>query len=121
MGKKVLIIDDEVDFCVLVKSYLIKKNCEVHISHTLTDGMGKFQTNSPDVVILDNNLPDGLGWPAAKNILAVAPGVNLFLISANTPGTKPIIEKDKYVDGTHYNLHVVEKPISITQIDNFLK
>ena len=83
------------------------------ISHTLHDGLGSVQNNTPDIVILDNNLPDGLGWPAAKNILEAAPGVHLFLISANKPGSKP--------DCDDRQCHVVEKPISISQIDNFLK
>ena len=111
--KKVLIIDDEVDFCLLMQFYLSKKNCEVSISHTLHDGLGSARKNTPDIVILDNNLPDGLGWPAAENILSVAPDAHLFLISANKPTNKPDM------DNSHF--HVVEKPISISQIDNFLK
>ncbi|WP_207491816.1 response regulator [Aridibaculum aurantiacum] len=111
--KKVLIIDDEVDFCLLMQFYLSKKNCEVSISHTLQDGLGLLKNNEPDIVILDNNLPDGLGWPAAKNILDAVPDVHLFLISANKPMHKP--------DITDSQCQVVEKPISISQIDNFLK
>lgn len=113
--KKVLIIDDEVDFCLLMQFYLSKKNCDVQISHTLRDGLGFVENGNPDIVILDNNLPDGLGWPAAKDILDVVPDVHLFLISANKP-TKP-----EFADSFNNNFHVVEKPISITQIDNFLK
>ncbi len=108
-----LIIDDEVDFCLLMQFYLSKKNCEVQISHTLKDGLGILKNENPDIIILDNNLPDGLGWPAAKSILAEVPNAHLFLISANKPSTKP--------DIVNSNFHVVEKPISITQIDNFLK
>ena len=111
--KKVLIIDDEVDFCLLMQFYLSKKNCDVSISHTLHDGLGLVHNSAPDIVILDNNLPDGLGWPAAKNILDAAPDVHLFLISANKPSNKPEVDSPK--------CHVVEKPISISQIDNFLK
>jgi DNA-binding response OmpR family regulator len=120
MGKKkVLIIDDEVDFCLLMQFYLSKKNCDVSISHTLHDGLGLVQDKAPDIVILDNNLPDGLGWPKAKDILNAAPGVHLFLISANKPSNKIDIDNDDEIDNNQ--LHVVEKPISITQIDNFLK
>ena len=111
--KKVLIIDDEVDFCLLMQFYLSKKNCEVRISHTLQDGLGLLKNCEPDIIILDNNLPDGLGWPAAKNILDAVPDVHLFLISANKPTLKPDINNS--------NCQVVEKPISISQIDNFLK
>jgi len=115
--KKVLIIDDEVDFCLLMQFYLSKKNCEVSISHTLHDGLGLVHNSTPDIVILDNNLPDGLGWPAAKNIFDAVPNVHLFLISANKPTNKPDIDNED----NNKKCHVVEKPISISQIDNFLK
>ena len=122
--KKVLIIDDEVDFCLLMQFYLSKKNCEVSISHTLHDGLGLVHQNLPDIVILDNNLPDGLGWCAAKNILEAAPGVHLFLISANKPSFRNNFDKlddDQDHDESHNHLQVVEKPISISQIDKFLQ
>lgn len=111
--KKVVIIDDEVDFCLLMQFYLTKKNCEVQISHTLRDGLGFIEDIRPDIVILDNNLPDGLGWPAAKNILNVQPDIHLFLISANIAKSNPELSDPQ--------LHVIEKPISIKQIDNFLQ
>ncbi len=114
MGKKkVLIIDDEVDFCLLMQFYLTKKNCEVSISHTLQDGLGIFENSRQDVVILDNNLPDGLGWSEAKHMLEASPETQLFLVSANYGNNKPEIESP--------NFHVVEKPISIMQINDFIK
>jgi len=112
-----------VDFCLLMQFYLSKKNCDVSISHTLRDGLGLVLDNPPDIVFLDNNLPDGLGWPAAKNILDAIPGVNLYLISANKPGTR----NSCYDDGSDDDqsgvskCQIIEKPISISQIDNFLK
>jgi len=123
--RKVIIIDDEVDFCLLVKFYLSKKNCDVCISHTLQGGLGLIKNNIPDIVILDNNLPDGLGWLAANNILEAAPGVHLFLISANKPTGKTGNNNDNSGNNNdnYYNkkVDVVEKPISISQIDTFLK
>ncbi len=115
--RKVIIIDDEVDFCLLVKFYLSKKNCDVIISHTLQGGLGLVKNNIPDIVILDNNLPDGLGWLAANHILESAPGVHLFLISANKPTGKARNNNDYSKE----KIDVVEKPISISQIDTFLK
>ncbi len=113
MKRKVLIIDDEVDFCLLLKYYLSKKDCDVSMSHTLREGLGMVENKHPDVIILDNNLPDGLGWSEAQNILKHSPDANLFLISANKTNMQFELMNDHF--------HVVEKPISIKQIDNFLK
>jgi two-component system OmpR family response regulator len=121
--KKVLIIDDEVDFCLLMQFYLSKRNCDVSISHTLHDGLGLVYHHAPDIIFLDNNLPDGLGWPEAPNIMKAVPGVHLFLISANKPVNKPFYKdkEDQHGDGDdNMQCHIVEKPISITQIDKFL-
>jgi DNA-binding response OmpR family regulator len=112
MPKKVLIIDDEVDFCLLLKYYLSKRNCEVFISNTLHDGMNKLKNNLPDVVILDNNLPDGFGWLEAESIKNFVPDAHIFLVSASKPVDKFLFDNKGF--------HVVEKPISISQIENFI-
>jgi DNA-binding response OmpR family regulator len=60
--KKVLIIDDEVDLCLLMKAYFLRKNYEVYIAHTLSDGLNRLGQIIPDYLFIDYNLPDGLGW-----------------------------------------------------------
>ena len=35
VSKKVLIIDDEMDLCHLLKEYFLRKNYEVNVAHTL--------------------------------------------------------------------------------------
>ena len=54
--KRILIIDDEADFCLLFKNYFVKKNYEVQISHTLKDGMDSIENFKPDIIFMDNNL-----------------------------------------------------------------
>lgn len=110
--KKVLIIDDEVDFCLLMQFYLTNKNCDVRFSHTLKAGMLEVRNNIPDIIIIDNNLPDGLGWTAAELISKDAPDANVFLISASKPSGNytPLLP----------HFQIIEKPISISQIDNLV-
>ena len=90
-----------------------KRNCDVSISHNLHDGLDLVEDKHPDVVILDNNLPDGLGWAEANKILKIVPSTHLFLISANKPNATRALENQTF--------DVIEKPISISQIENFLK
>jgi len=86
--KTILVIDDEVDFCSILKSYLGKKGYEVHISHTLADGLKTLDEVNPDIVFLDNNLPDGFGWKVADLIIEQHPNIELNLISAYTSAQK---------------------------------
>jgi DNA-binding response OmpR family regulator len=80
--RKVLIIDDEVDFGFLMKEYFSKKDCDVFVANSIATGLGLLQQEKPDYMLLDNNLPDGLGWSKTEFILANYPKTNLILISA---------------------------------------
>jgi DNA-binding NtrC family response regulator len=87
-NRKILIIDDEKDFGFLMKSFFTPKNYDVHIAYTLEDGMKKLEEERPDIIFLDNNLPDGLGWGKTEYILYNYPLTKLNLISAlNVPKT----------------------------------
>ena len=111
MRKKVLIIDDEVDLCMLMKNYFLRKNYEVHIAHTLGDGMKRLGEFTPDYVFIDYNLPDGLGWDKLPEMYQKYPQVHFHLISAFRP-TMP-----SELDGS--KLTVWEKPISLKALDHF--
>lgn len=109
--KKVLIIDDEVDFCFLLKTYLAKKNYEIVLANTLEDGMHLLQSETPDIVFLDNNLPDGLGWDKVEYICSSYPAVELNLISAY-----------QYSQNSSASrlLKVWEKPLDLQRLDQYL-
>jgi DNA-binding response OmpR family regulator len=86
--KKVLIIDDEEDFGMLMKRFFSQKNYEVFVAYTIEDGMKILDDEIPDIVFLDNNLPDGYGWDKTEYILGKYPQTQLNLISAlNVPKT----------------------------------
>jgi DNA-binding response OmpR family regulator len=59
MKKKILIIDDEVDFCLIMKGYFNRKNYEVFVAYNLQSGLFLIDENKPDILFLDNNLA---GW-----------------------------------------------------------
>jgi DNA-binding response OmpR family regulator len=59
--KTILIIDDEKDLCALLKRALIKEQYAVDCAFSLADADTKLKELNPDIVLLDNNLPDGSG------------------------------------------------------------
>lgn len=98
-NKKVLIIDDEVDFGLLMRSFFASKNYDVYVAHTIQEGLQTLEEEKPDFLFLDNNLPDGLGWGKTEYILVNYPNTRLNLISAmDVPKTSAS------------NFHILYKP-----------
>lgn len=80
--KKIVIIDDEEDLCHLMKTYFLELNHDVFLANTLGTGLSLIKEVSPDVVFIDNNLPDGLGWEKMSYLLEEFPACRINLISA---------------------------------------
>jgi DNA-binding response OmpR family regulator len=109
-SKKVLIIDDEKDFGFLMKSFFSPKNYEVFLAYTLADGMKLLEEQNPDIIFLDNNLPDGLGWGKTEYILVNHPLAQLNLISAlNVPKTSAS------------SFRILEKPLRFEELKKIME
>ncbi len=106
MNKKVLIIDDEKDFGLLLKGFFTRKKYDVSVSYNIEDGMKAIEELRPDFIFLDNNLPDGLGWGKTEFILKNYPATQLNLISAyHVPKTSTKA------------FRILEKPISMDELN----
>jgi DNA-binding response OmpR family regulator len=110
-SRKVLIIDDEMDLCILLKNFFTKQNFEVVMSHKLSDGIREALDFFPDIVFLDNNLPDSQGWSKAGYLLEALPNANIFLISAYK--SVPSLPENP-------RLTIIEKPLSLKTIESLI-
>jgi DNA-binding NtrC family response regulator len=110
--KKVLIVDDEIELCQLLKSYFEKRSCEVFISHTIESGIEALKSGKMDIVFLDNNLPDGSGWSLAPQLAIDSPETHITLVSGYYPKVPSMPEAARY--------SVIEKPVSFSDIDKHL-
>lgn len=105
---KILIIDDEEDFCENVGSYFKNIGLQVLTAGSLKDGLLVLEEQSPEVLFLDNNLPDGEGWKQAPYLVKKYPSLKINLISAY-----------KEVSGEFENMlnvKVWEKPLSLRKL-----
>jgi two-component system response regulator HydG len=110
MPQTVLIIDDEVDLCTMIRKYLNKRGYTVYIAHTLAEGLKKLYSLKPDALILDNQLPDGLGWSEVENINRELPDIHITLVSAYGTPKELLFEPDIPVT-------ILEKPLSMSDIE----
>jgi two-component system alkaline phosphatase synthesis response regulator PhoP len=56
--KKILVVDDEPDFCLIVQGQLEKEGFEVDLAYNGVEGLEKVQANPPDAIVLDVMMPE---------------------------------------------------------------
>jgi DNA-binding NtrC family response regulator len=69
MKKTLLVIDDDRVFCEAVRDYLTSDTVEVLLAHKAKDGLTLCSLQQIDVVLLDQQLPDGEGHTLCPTIL----------------------------------------------------
>src|SRR5688572_25642622 len=65
---KVLLVDDEVDICLLLSGILQREGFQTSYALSLNEAEGKLGMDDYKVVFLDLNLPDGVGYSLIPEI-----------------------------------------------------
>lgn len=89
-AKKVLIIEDEGEMCLLLNIILDSKDMELDHVKDLKNATEYLQSSDPAVVILDNKLPDGYGVDYISYIKANHPNVRIIMISGYGSAAKDV-------------------------------
>ena len=112
--KKIVIIDDEEDLCQLMKTYFLELDHDVFLANTLGSGLSLMKEVSPDVVFIDNNLPDGLGWEKMTYLLEEFPGCKINLISAFDYLPPDLKDRESH------SVNILEKPLRLNSLKDYL-
>lgn len=83
----ILIIEDEGDISLILNLMLKKEDVEIEHVTTLANAATFLKDQSPDIVIIDNQLPDGLGLEYIKEIKSSYPLIKIIMITGNTDTT----------------------------------
>jgi len=67
-GAMVLVVDDDVHICELIRLYLEKDGFRVTLSHDGRKAVEVFKDIAPDIVVLDIMLPGIDGWQVCREI-----------------------------------------------------
>jgi len=112
--KKIVIIDDEEDLCHLMKTYFLELNHDVFLANTLGSGLSLMREVSPDVLFIDNNLPDGLGWDKMSYLMEAFPFCKINLISAYEYLPSDLKGYDSH------SVNILEKPLRLNTLKDYL-
>lgn len=83
MNKKILVVDDEVNICELLKMELEFEGYEVVVCHDGLEALKAFETEEVDLILLDIMLPGMNGFEVCKKITAVS-DVPVLMLTAKT-------------------------------------
>lgn len=78
---KVLIVDDEIRMRRIIADYLHIKGYETAEAVDGVEAVEKFQSESPDLILLDVMMPRMDGWEACRRIRAIS-GVPIIMLTA---------------------------------------
>lgn len=80
--KKILVVDDEVDFLQVIKFRLEASNYEVVTASNGQDALSKVKSEKPNAVLLDIMMPEMGGLDVLKKIREEDPNLPVFIITA---------------------------------------
>ena len=80
--KKILIIDDEKDIVDLLSGFLNQRGYAVAVAMDGEEGLNKFDTENPDIVLSDIKMPNKDGFQFLKEVRAYRKWVPIIIISA---------------------------------------
>ena len=72
MATKILVVDDDVNICDLLRLYFEKEGYEVKTASDGAEGISYFKMYEPDIVLLDIMLPKKDGWQVCREIREIS-------------------------------------------------
>jgi CheY-like chemotaxis protein len=113
---RVLVIDDNVDGCVMLANLLRLKEYGVQMAHNGPDALAVTKTWRPDVVLLDIGLPQLDGYEVARRLRADPALKNMKLVATTGYGN----EKDlQLAREAGFDAHLI-KPIDLADVEKLL-
>jgi DNA-binding response OmpR family regulator len=82
-GAMVLVVDDELDTCLMVTQYLQRLQFKTHYATTLNDAQHKIKTIKFDLMFIDLTLPDGSGFDIVRHTADLQLTSKIIIMSAH--------------------------------------
>lgn len=79
---KILVVDDEVKICELLRRFFGKKDYTVITSNNGMDAIEKVQNESPDIMLLDIRMPGMDGMEVLKCIREFNKKIGIIMVTA---------------------------------------
>ena len=108
---KLLVIDDELPVCDILKDFFSKKDYQVFIATTVEEGLSIVRKEKPHIILLDIIMPGRSGIEALKQIKLIDDKAKIIMLTA--------ISNEKVIKQTmeHGASDYITKPFSLEQLE----
>lgn len=117
--KKVLIVDDEADICLLLSGLLKRMGYQPTCANFLDEGRQRLAQQTFDAVFLDLSLPDGVGFELLSHIRSTTSTTKVIMISAFdgiAERKRALQEGADYFIGKPFNRKTIEQALQYIQV-----
>lgn len=81
---RILIVEDDEDLCTMLGTILFAKHRNIESAYTLAQASTYLLKQEPDIILLDQNLPDGKGFDFLKKITLTHPHAKIIMMTSHT-------------------------------------
>ncbi len=120
--KRILVVDDEPDFCSIVQGQLEKEGFEVDVAYNGVEGIEKVHANPPDAIVLDVMMPEKDGYEMCAELkddekCCDIPIVLLTAVASHVTSTRYTHADGMSTEADDY----IAKPASAEEISDSVK
>jgi two-component system, OmpR family, alkaline phosphatase synthesis response regulator PhoP len=120
--KRVLVVDDEPDFVVVVKAYLEKAGFQVEVAYDGVEGLEKVKANPPDAIVLDVMMPEKDGYSVCRELKEEDAYKDIPIVLLTAVGSKVTTSTYSHYDGMSTEADdYLPKPASAQEITESVK
>ena len=111
---RILVVDDEVEVCNILKKFLVSKGYEVYTALDGETAVSKTKEVRPHIVLLDIIMPGMNGIDTLKEIKKVDPAVGVIMVTAVVDEE---LAKRAFELGAY---EYITKPLDLNYLENVL-
>jgi two-component system alkaline phosphatase synthesis response regulator PhoP len=120
--KRILVVDDEPDFCSIVQGQLEKEGFAVELAYNGVEGMEKVQANPPDAIVLDVMMPEKDGYEMCKELKADSNLCNIPVLLLTAVASHVTSTRYSHADGMSTEADdYIAKPASAEAISQSIR
>jgi len=115
--KKILVVDDEPDFCAIVQGQLEKEGYQVDLAYNGLEGLEKVKSDPPDAIVLDVMMPEKDGYEVCRELKADAGTADIPVLLLTAVASHVTSTRYSHADGMNTEADdYIPKPASADEI-----